>query len=104
MEILEQQLKMLSGYFAVQNENLKVGMLEQAKYRKKASVVQVHRPCILILKEIYILCLCYWYEKFKLGDVYTGISEEAIIKINNINNKKFERCESCFLEGLLLWI
>ena len=57
MEILEQQLKMLSGYFAVQNESLKVGMLEQAKYRKKVSVVQVHRPCILILKEIYILVL-----------------------------------------------
>lgn len=97
MEILEQQLKMLSGYFAVQNESLKVGMLEQAKYRKKSKCCPGTQTMHIDTKgDIYPCAYVTGDEKFKLGDVYIGISEEAIIKINNINNKKFERCESCF--------
>lgn len=96
MAILEEQLLQLTNFCNHQAENLHIGMLEKAKYRRKSSCCPGMTLNIDTQGDIYPCVYVVGEVRFKMGNVIDGIDKEKLSEINHINNKELEQCKTCF--------
>lgn len=96
MAILEDQLLQLSNFCNSQAEELHIGMLEKMKNRKKSQCCPETTLNIDAKGDIYPCVYVVGDERFLIGNIIDGISNDKLLEIKHINNKEFKQCKGCF--------
>lgn len=96
MEVLKSQLLKISKNFQLREDGIRIGMLEEMKFRTKSKCCPGEMTMnIDAYGDIYPCAYVVGNHRFKMGNITTGIKTEKLQELQEINNKEIENCKLC---------